>query len=176
MTDERASSPVLGNVAEHSMFNLVPYTGARWKMTNMTSSAIGWPIPVMQLSTGESGCRCSQTAHGSWTNRVSLPSEFVRQLRGTLASPSQRGLRIPPRGWIDQSLRRRGQSRICSGRSFAASPRLTQPRIGNHFRDTLSLSSSSANPFLMVFKEMPVARLAARRPPRPYARASTAAH
>ena len=35
MADQRTTTPILGYVAEHPMFDLVPFAGARWKVTNM---------------------------------------------------------------------------------------------------------------------------------------------
>src|SRR6266436_2974087 len=34
-TDQGATSPVVGDVAEHPMFDLVPLAGSRWKVANL---------------------------------------------------------------------------------------------------------------------------------------------
>ena len=34
MTNQRSSSPVLRNVAEHTMLDLVPLAGSRWKVAD----------------------------------------------------------------------------------------------------------------------------------------------
>jgi hypothetical protein len=35
VTDQRPTSPVLGNVVEHPMFNLVPFAGSGWEMADV---------------------------------------------------------------------------------------------------------------------------------------------
>ena len=36
---KRLAAPILGDVAEHAVFNLVPLAGARWKVTDSDRQA-----------------------------------------------------------------------------------------------------------------------------------------
>lgn len=39
MTDQRPAAPVLGDVAEYAMFDLVPFAGSRWEMIDVNGHA-----------------------------------------------------------------------------------------------------------------------------------------
>ena len=114
------------------------------------------------------------TPHRARAGQMPLAPQFLRQLGGALAGPTQRESGLPRVTGSTNRSKRSSKSGLVSARRLRPPPTLRM-REPNAASVSTSRPDNSANPLRMVFGERPVALLTARTPPHPYACASVAA-
>ena len=103
----------------------------------MIFSLLGLAVPLQAIA-----IPLEKLSHFGVTDGVVPGRQFRRQGTGTLASPTQGGLRVAARGWLEQTVQGRNQTGIVacqrvSSPAFPTDP-ARRPRRRLQFLDSLS--------------------------------------